>query len=116
MKNFNKSLPNDDDELPSKENFKHIQTFMGSQLSINTKPLPFYQRNKFLKLTIEILKEMTNFKLLCQNTGFLLITLSNFIIFTGYFVPFLYLVRIANENNIANFSWLISIIGKYIIW
>ena len=113
MKNFNKSLPNDD-ELPSKENFKHVQTFLGSQLSINAKPLPFYQRNKFLKLTIEILKEMTNFKLLCQNTGFLLITLSNFIIFTGYFVPFLYLVRIAKENNIDNFSWLISIIGKYI--
>jgi len=110
LKNMNKTLQ-DENELDSTNNFKVVQSFMGSQLSINKKKLPLHQRNKFLRLSIEILKEMTNFKLLTENMSFLLITLSNFILFTGYFLPFLYLIKIADANDIENSSVLISIIG-----
>jgi hypothetical protein len=97
-----------------------LQTFSGSMVSINAplgyvdKKAPIYERNKFLRITIGILKEMTDFKLLVQNAGFFCITISNFFLFTGYFTPFLYITKIAQKNGIqkAKASFLISIIGK----
>jgi hypothetical protein len=91
-----------------------VDTFHGSVYSLNkvNDKLPFHQRNKFIKITISILKEMTDFKLLFQNWQFLLITLSNFFIFSGYFVPFMFITKIADDNKIDNSSILISIIGK----
>ena len=90
-----------------------IQTFSGSVYSLNDIDPPFYQRNAFLRIAIGILKEMTDFKLLFQNMGFLLITLSNFFIFTGYFTPFLYITKIAEEKGTTKelATWLISVIG-----
>lgn len=66
-----------------------------------------------MRITVGILKEMSDFSLLRQNLGFLLITLSNFFIFFGYFTPFLYITKIAEENHIPkeSASLLISIIG-----
>ena len=61
---------------------------------------------------MEILAEMTNFKLLRQNFGFLLITLSNFFLFTGYFLPYIYIVRIADEEGMSNPDFLLSIMGN----
>lgn len=95
-----------------------VQTFSGSVYSINkiSEDLPFYQRNKFIRISLGILKEMTDFGLLRHNFPFLLITLSNFFIFSGYFVPFMYILEIANKNGIdpADAPWLISIIGMWV--
>lgn len=94
---------------------KTVQTFVGSVCSINNseKDEPFYMRNGCLRISIGIIKEMTDFKLLCQNTGFLLITLSNFFLFTGYFTPFLYIVKIAEDMDYttSQATFLLSIIG-----
>jgi len=65
-----------------------------------------------MRITVGILKEMTDFKLLCENWQFLLITLSNFFIFSGYFCPFMFITKIADTNGIENSSYLISIIGN----
>lgn len=54
---------------------------------------------------------MTNFKILKLNNSFLLITLSNFLIFFVYFIPFIYIPIRAKALKIAQFAWLISIIG-----
>jgi predicted MFS family arabinose efflux permease len=56
---------------------------------------------------------MFDFKLLFQNTGFFLITLSNFFIFIGYFTPFLYVNKLAIDagHKPSASAFLISIIG-----
>jgi len=90
---------------------KHIQTYLGSMYSLNVEKLPLSQRNKFCRLSVEIFKEMTNFSLLFSCPIFLMITLSNFFLFTGYFLPFIYLTRIAGENGMQNPSMLLSVIG-----
>ena len=69
------------------------------------------ERYSFIKLTIEILKEMSDLSLLIHNWRFLLITLSNFIVFCGYFTPFLFITKIAQDNGIKNAPFILSIIG-----
>lgn len=54
---------------------------------------------------------MTNFKILKLNFSFLLITLSNFLIFFVYFIPFIYIPIRAKNLQISQYAWLISIIG-----
>ena len=83
--------------------------------SINKSDLVCIDRYPFFKILIGILKEMTDFRLLIQNWQFLLITLSNFIIFTGYFTPFLFITKIAQDNGIPNAPFILSIIGKIFI-
>lgn len=61
-----------------------------------------------------MVKEMTDFKLLIENWRFLLITLSNFFVFTGYFTPFLFITKIAEDNGIPNAAFILSIIGNLI--
>ncbi len=58
-----------------------------------------------------LLKEMVNIKLLGQNWRFLFVTLSNLFVFTGYFLPFVYLTKVAEMNGVPNPSFVISIIG-----
>jgi len=88
-----------------------LSTFHGSTVSLSKKNIPFHQRHKFMRITVAILKEMTDFKLLRENWQFLLITISNFFIFSGYFPPFMYITKIADKNGIPDSSLLISIIG-----
>jgi hypothetical protein len=104
----------ENEQLDENGNVAAIATFTGSVYSVNQlgKDLPLHQRNAFLRISIQILKEMTDFKLLRQNFGFLLITLSNFFVFSGYFPPFLYITKIAENNNIPNPAILLSIIGN----
>lgn len=101
------------DDVANETNTKVLETYHGSVYSLNEISVPFYQRHAFLRIVINILKEMTDFRLLCQNVGFLLITISNFFVFTGYFTPFLYITKIARDNGIPSgqASFLISIIG-----
>jgi predicted MFS family arabinose efflux permease len=58
-----------------------------------------------------ILKEMGNVSLLGKNFAFLLITLSNFFIFSGYFIPFIYVPVRAKALDITNYSLILSVIG-----
>lgn len=105
-------------ELEQSEN-KIVKTFHGSIISLNG-PHEEEEKchSKFLTIVLDIIKEMTDFKLLVQNFGFLLITISNFFLFLGYFTPFLYLVKVATENGASNSNatFLLSIIGIYFLF
>lgn len=79
--------------------------------SVSKEDVDFVDRYPFVKILIDILKEMTDFKLLIQNWKFLFITLSNFVMFTGYFTPFLFITKIAQDNGIPNAPFILSIIG-----
>jgi MFS family permease len=125
LKSLNTDANNNEKAAEAEENLHQqqrfgsqnvVQTYMGSIYSLNEAGKPkFYERNACLRITYGILKEMTDFKLLFQNFGFLLITLSNLFLFIGYFSPFLYITKIAEDNGIekAKASFLISIIGKF---
>ena len=62
-------------------------------------------------ITWNILKEMGNISLLKKNMAFLLIVASNFFIFSGYFIPFIYVPLRAKELEIAKFSLILGLIG-----
>ena len=83
--------------------------------------IPWYKRA--WAVTMEIAKEISDLKLLTQNMPFLLITLSNFFVFLGYFIPFIYIPLVAkdlikenpeleNDLNESRVSFIFSIIGK----
>jgi predicted MFS family arabinose efflux permease len=70
------------------------------------------EKTSCLSISLKILKEMTDVKLLCQNVGFLFITMSGFFIFAGYFIPFLFIpIRARDELGIQNYSLILSVIG-----
>jgi hypothetical protein len=73
------------------------------------------QRNPAYKVLVDIVKEMTDFKLLGQNKQFLLVTLANFFMFAGFFVPYIYIPIYAKELEIKNYPIIMSIIGKIFI-
>ena len=102
------SLNNDTNDTSAKP----LQAFSGSIISLDkAHKSDCAQSSSFARISMGILKEMTDFSLLKENRGFLLITLSNLFIFLGYFVPFLYIPEVAREKEIANSSWLLSTIG-----
>jgi hypothetical protein len=128
--NNNNNVSNDNDEDDGDESdlaaarSKIIQTYNGgSTCSLNKNGAneqeadTFVKRNRFLQVSLEILKEMFDFRLLIQNITFALIVASNFFCFVGYFTPFLYLVKICKENGSTETqaSFLISIIGKSVL-
>ena len=67
-----------------------------------------------LNISLQILKEMADVKLLKENIGFLFITLSGFFVFAGYFIPFIYIPNRIKELGIdaTKGSWVLSIIGE----
>lgn len=105
----NTKSPDDEGDFHNKV----LETYHGSVYSLNEFEPKFYERNSCLRLTVGILKEMSDFKLLKENFAFALIVMSNFILFTGYFTPFLYITKVAEMNDIPKnrASLLISIIG-----
>ena len=85
---------------------------MGSMYSLHREKKPFYKKNKFCQLSFDILKEMTNFSLLTQNAAFTLIVVSNFFLFSGFFLPYIYIRRIAKETTkMENSELLLVTIG-----
>jgi hypothetical protein len=68
--------------------------------------------NRCLSVSFNILKEMVNLKLLFKNLTFALMVLSNVLIFSGYFIPFIYVPIRARELNFENGSTILSTIGK----
>ena len=67
---------------------------------------------KVLNITWNIIKEIFDIRLLFQSIPFLIITVSNFFIFLGYFLPFIYIPIRAKEINVENIDRVYSIIGK----
>jgi hypothetical protein len=64
-----------------------------------------------LNISWSIVKEMANLGLLKENFAFLLIVLSNFFVFSGYFIPYIYVPVRAKELNITNYATILSVIG-----
>jgi hypothetical protein len=96
---------------------QNVQTFSGSLISVAKSEIDLSEsscaKNCFT-LSINILKEMGNMSLLKENLAFLLITLSGFFVFAGYFAPFLFIPRRAQELKINEYAWLLSIIGYFL--
>jgi len=94
-----------------------IQGFIGSMHSLHSlhgdKEAKNDENNSCLSITVGILKEMSDFSLLKESIAFFLIALSNFFVFSGFFTPFLYITKVAEENGIPKekAAFLISIVG-----
>lgn len=88
-----------------------MNTFSGSVLSLN-EVRNLSKKNGTGNLIIGIIKEMGNVSLLSKNIGLLLITLSNFFIFSGYFIPFLFIPIRAKQLDIVDSSSILGLIGK----
>lgn len=69
-----------------------------------------YKQNKFHVLVSNILKELSSFKLLKTNIQFLIITISNFFVFSVHFIPFIYVPKRADELGLKG-DLLLGIIG-----
>ena len=93
-----------------------VVEFTCSKISIPT--VPEEENNCCLRVYVfrimsDIVKEVTNFILLLLNKQFVLITIANFFVFVGYFLPFIYIpVRAGSELKIDNYAMVMSIIGK----
>jgi hypothetical protein len=94
----------------------NIVTFSGSMVSLkkyeNDENEDVSCFKKFLNITLNIIKEIIDIRLLFQSIPFFIITVSNFFIFLGYFIPFIYMPIRAKEINVDNIDWIFSIIGK----
>lgn len=88
-----------------------IESYRGSICSQERHKLK--PRNSFLRVSADVLKDMSNFKLVYENWDFSLIAISNFFVSLGYFTPFLYITKIAEENGVPaeQAAFLISVVG-----
>jgi hypothetical protein len=103
--------------VPNLDEQQNVQTFSGSLISVAKSEMDLSKSSSCAKncfsLSVNILKEMANMSLLKENLAFLLITLSGFFVFAGYFAPFLFIPRRAQELKINEYAWLLSIIGLF---
>jgi hypothetical protein len=91
----------------------NVEEFTRSNISIAVgKKTGFLERYPACKVIVDVLKETTDFKLLGQNRQFLLVTLANFFMFAGFFVPYIYIPVYAEELKIENSSAVNMVIGK----
>jgi len=86
----------------------NVEIMSGSIVSLKKEE---EKQKKKENVFLSLFKEMTDFTLLYTNWRFLLITLSNFFVFSGYFLPFLFVAKVAALNGLTNPSFVISIIG-----
>lgn len=68
------------------------------------------KKENILKST---LKEIGDFSLLLNNWRFLCATLSNFFIFSGYFLPYVYMGEVPKNNGVPKdlAKWIVSVSG-----
>lgn len=93
---------------------KAISTSHGSIHSLQKVRKKLHKpKNSFLSDLVGIFKDIMNFRLLKDRPDILFITISNFFVAFGFFTPFLYITKIAQENGIPKelATLLISIIG-----
>jgi len=95
--------------LAEYQNAKDERDYVRSHISIPSDD--GQKESSFGKVFMDILKEMSDFKLLRTNKQFLMIVLANFFVFIGYFSPFIYLPIRGKELKLSNPAFLISIIG-----
>ncbi len=95
-----------------KSHHSNVAEFTRSNISIAMEDENCLQRHPAFKVVVDIVKQMTNFKLLGQNKQFLLVTIANFFAFTGFFIPFIYLPNYATELKIDNYAPILSVIGN----
>jgi hypothetical protein len=86
-----------------------VTSYTGSIMSINNIGK---ERSPFLQFVIDTIKQICDIKLIFQNWTVLLIALSNFFMFSGYFIPYIYIPKVADKNSIENSSFIVVIIGK----
>ena len=98
---------------PETSQVKDIAAFTGSMYSVRTNNEE--PEGKKENVALKILKEMFDLKLLVTNKIFLLAVLSQFVVFIGYFLPFIYIPLRARELGIEQVSWILSVIGKSIL-
>ncbi len=92
-----------------------VEEFTRSQISIpanDENENSCYNRYHLCKVVTDIVREMSNFRLLTQNKQFTLITIANFFVFTGYFLPYIYIPIRAKELKLEGYSIILSTIGK----
>ena len=117
MKYVHLSNKNTDSVLEEDENkMRAIESYRGSICSQEMPKLKrrkFYHRNSFLRVSADVLRDMSNFSLVYENCDFSLIALSNLFVSLGYFTPFLYITKIAEENGVPaeQAAFLISVVG-----
>ena len=102
-------------ELAEYKKTETVEEFTRSQISIPIKEEndnSCYNRYHIVKVIVDIVKEMTNFKLLIQSKPFALVVIANFFVFVGYFIPFIYIPIRGGELNITNYSIILSVIGN----
>lgn len=92
------------------QNLQVVQSYTGSVLSLSHIDHP-NDRHPFLRMLIDVGYEIINVKLLWQNWKMLLIALSNFFVFVGYFAPMLYISKIMEKNNLGDSSKTMVIVG-----
>lgn len=68
-------------------------------------------KKKRPNIFFRIIKEITDFSLLKENSSFLLIVLSGFFVFSAYYIPFIYIPIRAQELQIHDYAWVISVAG-----
>ena len=104
--------PGSADKSDPNNSSRPVPTYNGSTLSLDKQDKSCVKSGGFGTIALNILKEMTDLSLLKESVPFLLVTLSNFFIFLGYFAPFLYITEFCKKNEIDNYAYLYSIIGK----
>jgi hypothetical protein len=93
---------------------ENAEEFRRSQISIPVEPSGVRRLGKVM---LDILVEMTNFKLLIENKPFLLIVIANFFVFVGYFLPFIYIPIRGKELDMGSkVAMILSVIGKLFIF
>ena len=93
---------------------ENAEEFRRSQISIPAagQDGSCYDRYHLVKVIADIVKEMSNFRLLVENKPFLLIVIANFFAFVGYFLPFIYIPIRGKELEIGNIAMVLSVIGN----
>ena len=90
---------------------ENAEEFRRSQINIPVEPSGVRRLGKVM---LDILVEMTNFKLLIENKPFLLIVIANFFVFVGYFLPFIYIPIRGKELDMGSkVAMILSVIGKF---
>jgi hypothetical protein len=96
----------------------NVQSFVGSVFNIEEfvvpekKPDdPWYKRA--LTISLNILKEMVNLKLLKENLPILFITMANFAVFFALFIPYIFIDARVNELGIGKGDVVMSTIGNF---
>jgi hypothetical protein len=84
-----------------------ILSYSGSLVSISQGE----KRSAFKEFVVDTVKEIFDIKMIFQNWKMLVISISNFFVMLGYFVPFIYIPKVNELNKIEGSSSVFAVIG-----